>query len=251
MSLANWRFRGRKGASQNRRCPLSVRGSGVGDLSPATEIPLFVQAQAGSHASLDHLMRRHDGLVQVVVRQQFLGSLPFVEALQAGRVGLWRAILGYDPHRGLAFSTYAWPCIMRHVWQAVKAHARHEARAAPDWHPPDGLTTDPAALAEAVALQQTLQHMVSRLPERLRQVLVAYYGLDGDPPASYRQLGTRLGLSHERIRQLHCEALVWLRHPAHSQALRTLLQRHTPADYEAAEALAQRWLQKRAGRRGR
>lgn len=91
---------------------------------------------------------------------------------------------------------------------------------------------------------------MQRLPQRLQQVVVAYYGLDGEAPASYRQLGTRLGLSHERIQQLHDEALVWLRHPAHSQALRTLLQRHTLADYEAAAALAQRWLQKRAGRHG-
>jgi DNA-directed RNA polymerase sigma subunit (sigma70/sigma32) len=92
--------------------------------------------------------------------------------------------------------------------------------------------------------------MLQHLPERLHRVVVAYYGLQDDPPASYRQLGARLGLSHERVRQLHIEALVWLRHPAHSQTLRSLLHRHTLADYEAADALAQRWLQKRAGRDG-
>lgn len=229
---------------------MSVHSCEVGDLSLATEIPLFEQAQAGSHVSLDHLMRRHDGLVQAVVRQQFLDSLPFGEALQAGRVGLWRAILGYDPHRGLAFSTYAWPCIMRHVWRAVKDHACQESRPTVGLLPADTLAADPATLVDAIALQQTLDRLVHRLPQRLQQVVVAYYGLDGNPPASYRQLGVRLGLSHERIRQLHSEALVWLRHPAHSQALRTLLQRHTLADYEAAETLAQRWLQKRAGRHG-
>jgi hypothetical protein len=37
-------------------------------------------------------MTCHDGLVQAVVRRQVLGDLPFAEALQAGRVGLWRAI---------------------------------------------------------------------------------------------------------------------------------------------------------------
>ncbi len=222
----------------------------MGDPSLITEIPLFAQAQAGCCRSLSRLMARHDGLVQAVVRQQFLGGLPFAEALQAGRIGLWRAILGYDPHRGLAFSTYAWPAIMRHVWQAVKDHARHEGKPVVGLPPSDTLADDPAMLAEALALQETLDHLVCRLPQRLRQVVVAYYGLDGNPPASYRQLGVRLGLSHERIRQLHNEALVWLRHPAHSQVLRTLLQRHTAADYEAAQVLAQRWLRKRAGRRG-
>jgi RNA polymerase sigma factor (sigma-70 family) len=223
----------------------------VGGLSLSTETPLFEQAQAGSHLSLNRLMRRHDGLVQAVVRQQFLGSLPFDEALQAGRIGLWRAILGYDPYRGFAFSTYAWPAIMRHVWRAVKEHARTEAKPCLGLSPSDALAHDPAALAEVMALQHVLHRLVCRLPQPLPQVIVAYYGLDGQAPASYRQLGARLGLSHERIHQLHTEALVWLRHPAHSQALRTLLQRHTLADYEAADALAQRWLRKRAGRHGR
>jgi len=223
--------------------------SKMGDPGLPAEIPLFERAQAGCQRSLDQLMRRHEGLVQAVVRQQFLGDLPFAEALHAGRIGLWRAILGFDPQRGLAFSTYAWPAIMRHVWQAVKTQTR-ELPLLPDldlaWCP----TTDPVILTEAAVVQDALQHLLQRLPEHLRRVVVAYYGLQGDPPASYRQLGARLGLSHERVRQLHIEALVWLRHPAHSQALRTLLHRHTVADYEAADALAQRWLQKRGGRHG-
>ena len=55
--------------------------------SSTTEATLFQQAQAGCSTSLDKLMERHDGLVQVVVRQQVLGDLPFTEAVQAGRIG--------------------------------------------------------------------------------------------------------------------------------------------------------------------
>jgi RNA polymerase sigma factor (sigma-70 family) len=219
----------------------------MGDPSLATEIPLFERAQAGCQRSVNRLMKRHDGLVQAVVRRQFLGELSFGEALQAGRMGLWQAILGFDPQRGLAFSTYAWPAIMRQVWRAVKTPAR-EGSASPI--PPPCPVTDPVILSEAAVLREALRSLVGRLPERLQQVVSAYYGLQDDPPLSYRQLGARLGLSHERVRQLHTEALVWLRHPAHSQTLRALLQRHTLADYEAADALAQRWLQKRAGRHG-
>ena len=231
---------------------MSAYGSrGVGDPSLITEIPLFEQAQAGCYRSLNRLMRRHDGLVQAVVRQQFLGDLPFAEALQAGRIGLWHAILGFDPQRDLAFSTYAWPAIMRRVWQAVKNQSRQETMPIVGLPPANPVSADPTALAETVAWQQALQRLVRRLPERLQQLIVAYYGLDGQSPASYRQLGARLGLSHERIHQLHNEALVWLRQPAHSQALRSLLRRHTLADYEMAEAQAQRWLRKRAGRQRR
>jgi hypothetical protein len=60
-----------------------------------------------------------------------------------------------------------------------------------------------------------------------------------------------LGLSGERARQLHTEALIWLRQPAHAQQLRSLLSRHTLAEYEAVEAETQRWLRWRGGHHGR
>src|SRR3972149_1951012 len=66
-------------------------------------------------------MAEHEGLVCWVVRQQWLGRLSFLDALHAGRIGLWRALRGYAPTRGTCFSTYAVPVIARAVWQAVEA----------------------------------------------------------------------------------------------------------------------------------
>ena len=223
----------------------------VGGPGIASEATLFQQAQAGRSDSLNALMTRHDGLVQAIVRQQVLGDLPLAEALQAGRIGLWRAILGFDPSRGLAFSTYAWPCIMHQVWRAVKVHARLYSSPMTDNGLPPYEAPDPAVVWEVIAVRQALHDLVERLPERLQQVVVARYGLDANPPAIYRQIGAVLGLSGERARQLHTEALVWLRHPAHSYVLRSLLGRHTLADYEAADELAQHWLRWRGGRHGR
>ena len=222
------------------------------DLVTKDEVPLFEQAQMGCLVSLNELMRRHDGLVQAVTRQQVLGDLSFAEALQAGRVGLWHAILGFDPHRGLAFSTYAWPAIMRQIWRAVKCHHRqHEIKGEQGGAPHSRVSPDPASLSEARCLRETLRRMVDALPPRLRGIINAYYGFGDQDSASYRQLGLRLSLSHERVRQLHQEALVILRHPAYSQTLRHLLGRHTVADYQRTHDLAQAWLKRRGGRHGR
>ena len=109
---------------------------------------------------------------------------------------------------------------------------------------------DPAAEQEARAVRRALSQLVERLPERLRIVMVARYGLDGRPATTYAEIGASLGLTKQRICQLHTEAFVWLRQPAHSQMLRSLLDRHTVADYQAADELAQRWLQRRGGRHG-
>jgi DNA-directed RNA polymerase sigma subunit (sigma70/sigma32) len=93
--------------------------------------------------------------------------------------------------------------------------------------------------------------LVARLPERLRYIIVARYGLEGHSKRFYRQIGAQLGLSGERVRQLHSEALVWLRQPGHSYDLRSWLGRHQRSEYEWAEREAQRWLRKRGGRHGR
>jgi RNA polymerase sigma factor (sigma-70 family) len=220
-----------------------------------TGAALFRQAQAGCRGSLARLMAMHEGLVHAVVRKQVLGTLPFAEALQAGRIGLWRAILHFDPQRGAAFSTYAWTCIMHRVWREVKLAERAQGQAAK--HLPLGEAAscigedgDPAHDWAALVVYSTLWDLVARLPERLRIVVLARYELTGQPQVFYSQIGAALGVSGERARQLHSEALIWLRQPAHSLQLRSLLDRHTLVDYETVEAETQRWLQWRGGRRG-
>ncbi len=204
-----------------------------------------------SGSSLDELMARHAGLVHAVLRRQWGGSLDYEARLQAGRIGLWHALVGYDPQRGTAFSTYAWPAIERELWHAVRqtsALTANSPHPSPCVAPPPDCSGDLDEALLQAELFETLHALVNRLPSRLRQVVVAYYGLGDEPPRSLRQLGKELGLSHEAVRLRLWAALVWLRHPAHSLTLRQLLGRNRVADYEHADALAQRWLRKRGGR---
>lgn len=219
------------------------------DLGASSEVRLFWQAQHGCRASLDRLMVQHDGLVQAAVRRQVLGELPFAEALQAGRIGLWRAILGYDVTQGSAFSTYAWPSIVRHVWRAANGQANDELSVDEEALAAEP-AADPALAWEEQAIVQAVHEVVDWLPGRLRYVLVAHYGLEDGAGQSFAQIGASLGCSREWARRLHTEALVWLRHPIHSQTLRSLVGRHSAADYEWADAQAQRWLRQRGGRHG-
>jgi RNA polymerase sigma factor (sigma-70 family) len=173
-------------------------------------------------------------LVHAVIRREGSGTLTYEEALQAGRIGLWRAIRGYDPGHGTAFSTYAWVAIRRHIRRAAaQATGDTEYGLIPA---PLLAAPDLAGHVERVRVHEALHTLLSRLPERLRQVILARYGLDGHPARSLRQLGAQLGLSHERIRQLEQDALAWLRHPAHSVLLRQRLDKNTRADYRQALA---------------
>jgi RNA polymerase sigma factor (sigma-70 family) len=193
-------------------------------------------------------MEQYDGLVHAFIQRQGGGDIPYEEALQAGRIGLWRAIQGYDPARGTAFSTYAWVAIWRHIHRRAKELSRDTdvwSQEMPgSWEAPD-----PGEGVDREVTQVVLYDLVAQLPERLGQVIVGRYGLGEQPPCTLKELGEELGLSGERVRQLQQEALAWLRHPAHSWHLRHLLGKNTAADYR--RALAQNAALRRVGRERR
>jgi len=218
-----------------------------GGLGRQAETTLWQQAQAGCRQSLNQLMTEHDGLVQAVVRQQVLGDLPYEMALQAGRTGLWRAILGYDCRRGTAFSTYAWQAIMRAVWAAVKAEREgREGLPLPMALVEEG--QEPDRRWEREGLRASTRAAVAALPERLQRVVQSRYGWEGESGATFGQIGAELGVTRQRAHQLYQEALMRLRQPALSYPLRSWLGKQSAADYQAVAAETAAWLQRRGGR---
>lgn len=190
-------------------------------------------------------MAQHDGLVHTYIRRHGGGDITYEDALQAGRIGLWRAIQGYDPARGTAFSSYAWVAIWRHVHRRTKELNR-DSHVEVQQLPVSWLVPDPAKEVERKVTVEALHDLVNQLSQPLRRVIIARYGLGERPPCTLKELGKELGLSRERVRQLQQDALAWLRHPAHSWQLRHLLDKNTAADYR--QALAQNAALRRARR---
>jgi RNA polymerase primary sigma factor len=54
---------------------------------------------------------------------------------------------------------------------------------------------------------QALADALSALPERERKVLILRYGLDDNEPRTLEEIGRRLGLTRERVRQIEVECL--------------------------------------------
>jgi RNA polymerase primary sigma factor len=70
--------------------------------------------------------------------------------------------------------------------------------------------------------QETLHRALEKLPEREREVLRLRYGLDGaEDPKSLEEIGRRLGLTRERVRQIEAAALERLAVNREIEALRT------------------------------
>ena len=199
------------------------------------EKDLFHQAQAGDRASMATLMRRHENLVHAVVQQQWSGGWRYADIVHEGRLGLWRAILHYDPERGTAFSTYAWLAIARQVWAAVQRRQADTETAL--LRPPRELVADDVATAMAwQEICHALRDAVMQLPERERVLIVRHYGLDGWGGVTQQALGDRAGCTRQAIGYHIHKALRRLRHPGWSARLRALLGLHQRAAYRAAQA---------------
>ena len=206
-------------------------------------------AQGGCRACLNRLMERHEGLVHTVLRRQSRGGVPYEDLLQEGRMALWKAILGFDPDRGFAFSTYAGVAIQRRIWLAVRRATR------PQGYLVQPQPIDPVDAAAALVMEdeirRALREAVDRLPERLRRVIIAVYGLDGAEPQTMASLGREWGFCGEWIRRLRNDALLLLRLPAFSANLRELCEQETRASYLRTQRLNREWLRQRNWRRGR
>jgi DNA-directed RNA polymerase sigma subunit (sigma70/sigma32) len=165
----------------------------------------------------------------------------------------------FDPHRGMAFSTYAWHAIERRMWRAVRKHSKQGEQDDAWMQTRSGgacsglldplLMTEDALWWEMVC--GTLTEMVMHLPEPLQEVVVVLYGLDGGPPCTLTALGGWYGVTREMVRVWRNEALVQLRMPLYSSRLRQLCGEDSRAAYARARALNGAWLGRRRRRQVR
>lgn len=221
--------------------------------SQAEEEGLIEAAQAGCRASLNRLMAGYEEPLQQLVARHGRGGLSEAEAQQVGREALWQALLAYPTDSPERFWSLRWG--LGAVGSAILRTGQQTGwrRRRAGWRLTDlgagPAVGEPGEVWEASQVQTALAEMLATLPERLQQVLVAYYGLDGERPASYRQIGSQMGYSYSRIWQWQHEALARLSHPSLSYRLRSLLGRQSLAEYLTARRRVQRWLQRRGGRR--
>lgn len=77
---------------------------------------------------------------------------------------------------------------------------------------------------DAGFLRQVLEEAMRQLPEREIKVLQLRFGLGGEPPHTLEEVGERLGVTRERIRQLEMFALRQLRRPDIRRKLEVFLR---------------------------
>jgi RNA polymerase primary sigma factor len=89
---------------------------------------------------------------------------------------------------------------------------------------PDQFSPDPEDEAYEHALKNTVDQALATLKEREAKVLRLYFGLDEQEPMTLEEIGSLLGITRERVRQIKEKALARLRHASRSRFLETFTQ---------------------------
>jgi RNA polymerase primary sigma factor len=77
----------------------------------------------------------------------------------------------------------------------------------------DDVAAGPDELAVAAVGREALEQVLNALPDREREVLVLRFGLDSGTPRTLAEVGSVMGFSRERARQVERDALAALRRP--------------------------------------
>jgi RNA polymerase sigma factor (sigma-70 family) len=173
----------------------------------------------------------HVGLVHRVARRYVGLGVEYDDLVQAGMMGALRAMKTYDPARG-RFSTYATPWIRQSIVREIQNHSRTirvpvhqqftlyrdgklttEKLARLDAPLSDGDTTlydflgktdDPTARLARTEAHERVAAAITELNEKQRAVVQWRFG---EEELTLTEIGSRLGVSRARARQIEESAL--------------------------------------------
>lgn len=86
----------------------------------------------------------------------------------------------------------------------------------------DSLTPEKAA--ERNDMKETVRAILATLSPKEAEVLIARFGLDGNRPRTLEEVGQKLGVTRERIRQIEAKAIRKLKHPSRAHKLKPYLE---------------------------
>lgn len=139
----------------------------------------------------------------------------FDELVAEGNVALMRSVDKFDFSLGNRFSTYATYAIQRHYFRMSHRGRQHRRRFAPADESlrsvPENEQAVTCSSRQVDLLGELFRKFLGELEPRERQIVVARFGFDGQPPRTFRELGAEMGVCKERIRQIQYRAMEKIR----------------------------------------
>jgi RNA polymerase primary sigma factor len=168
----------------------------------------------------NRIVRANLRLVVSIAKRRVSPGDSFFDLVSDGNMSLIRAVEKFDYARGNKFSTYASWAIMKNYARTIPdEHRRRDRFRAADMELLQTATdrrTDEnqRRLAETDRLQQ-VGKFLGRLDSREQTIIIRRYGLNHDQePQTLKEVGSALGVTKERVRQIEAKAMEKLREAA-------------------------------------
>lgn len=180
---------------------------------------------AESNRVKNDLVQANLRLVVSIAKRHVNASEDFFSLVSDGNMSLIRAVERFDYSRGNKFSTYASWAIMRNFARTVPDEYRHRDRYRTsqeemfDIQPDDRLGLYEQETAQRLREHQ-IEKILSRLDEREQRIIISRFGLDhSQEPMTLKEVGSQLGVTKERIRQIEARALSKMRLAAEEEKI--------------------------------
>ncbi|HUQ71535.1 MAG TPA: sigma-70 family RNA polymerase sigma factor [Planctomycetaceae bacterium] len=171
------------------------------------------------------LIRSNLRLVVSIAKRHMKPTTSFFEMVSDGNMSLIRAIEKFDFTRGFKFSTYASWAIMKNYARSIPAEHVRLDRFRTGNDEVFSSSSDPRSdqfqeESNNQKQRELILSILDHLDPREREIIVHRYGLsEGAVPLTLEQVGTRFGVTKERIRQLEARALRKMRKLAQDESL--------------------------------